>query len=43
MEKATEKEVYEAPAIAKCGEFRTLTSGVFTTESDILVGRRGMI
>lgn len=43
MEKNSNKKVYEKPVVAKCGEFRSLTGGVFTTESDLLVGRRGMI
>ncbi|MFD6392232.1 keywimysin-related RiPP [Nocardia sp. NPDC055029] len=43
MEKNSDKKVYEKPAVAKCGEFRTLTGGLFTTMSDLLVGRRGMI
>lgn len=43
MEKNSDKKVYEKPMIARSGEFRTLTGGVFTTQSDLLVGRRGMI
>ncbi|MET8873469.1 keywimysin-related RiPP [Nocardia sp. NPDC004604] len=43
MEENSEKKAYEKPVVAKCGDFRTLTGGVFTTESDLLVGRRGMI
>ncbi|MBF6144757.1 MULTISPECIES: lasso RiPP family leader peptide-containing protein [Nocardia] len=40
---SSDKRIYEKPVIAKCGDFRNLTGGVFTTESDLLVGRRGMI
>lgn len=40
---SSDKKIYEKPVIAKCGDFRKLTGGVFTTESDLLVGRRGMI
>lgn len=43
VENNSNKKVYEKPVVAKCGEFRTLTGGVFTTQSDLLVGRRGMI
>lgn len=42
-ENISDKKLYEKPAITKPGEFRTLTGGVFTTQSDLLVGRRGMI
>ncbi|WP_159080476.1 keywimysin-related RiPP [Nocardia suismassiliense] len=43
MEKNSEKKTYEKPVVAKYGDFRTLTGGVFTTQSDFFVGRRGMI
>ncbi|WP_378732497.1 keywimysin-related RiPP [Nocardia brasiliensis] len=43
MENNSNKKAYEKPIVAKCGEFRKLTGGIFTTMSDLLVGRRGMI
>lgn len=43
MGKNPEKKLYEKPEIAASGDFRTFTGGVFTTSSDLLVGRRGMI
>ncbi|MFD6221838.1 keywimysin-related RiPP [Nocardia asteroides] len=43
VDHSNKKQAYEKPAISKTGDFRALTGGLFTTQSDLLVGRRGMI